>query len=143
MSEAELLAEIQFLLERSNYLTQWWASMSLGLILLAHFGRKSLNLPIVIVILLVYVSFSINMWGQFQQALAPYDAFRSDLETLQAAGNTTNGTDAILSDRGVRPWHIFTYPVSMFGLFLGSIFYLLYSYRQTRNRVTNRHEGPV
>ena len=134
MSEAELLTEIQFLLERSNYLTQWWASMSLGLILVAHFGRKSLNLPVVIVLLFVYVSFSINMWGQFQLALAPYDAFRADLLVLQEAGNTTMGTDAILSDRGVRPWHAITYPGSMAGLFLGSIFYLLYSYLQVRRR---------
>lgn len=41
MSEAQTLGEMRFLLERSNYLTQWWASMSLGLILVAHFAQKS------------------------------------------------------------------------------------------------------
>ena len=111
--------------------------MSLGLILVAHFARESLNLIFVSLLLLVYISFSVNMWGQFTTALAPIQSFRADLEILQAAGNTSMGTDAFLATEDIKPWHIFTYPVSLFGLFLGSIYYLLYSYLQARKHSTS------
>lgn len=138
MSEAELLNEVHFLLERSNYLTQWWASMSLGLILVAHFAKESLNLVFVsLLLLLIYISFSVNMWGQFIDALVPISAFRADLEILRAAGSTAMGTDAILAREGARLWDVFTYPVSLIGLFLGSIYYLVYSYMQARKHSTN------
>ena len=111
--------------------------MSLGLILVAHFAQKSLNLVFVSILLLVYVSFSVNMWFQFSDALAPIVAFRADLELLQASGTTSKGTNAILARASVRPWDIFTYPASLFGLFLGSIAYLLYSYRHARKDSSN------
>ena len=84
--------------------------MSLGLILVAHFAQKSLNMAFVSILLLVYVSFSVNMWFQFSDALAPVLAFRTDLEMLQAVGTTSKGTDTILARGSVRPWDIFTYP---------------------------------
>ena len=42
-------------------LIQWWASITLVLMAVAYFGRKHMNQPMALVLLLIYVSFSYAM----------------------------------------------------------------------------------
>jgi hypothetical protein len=55
---------------------------------------------------------------------------------LPEAGPVSTGIERFLAGGGQRPWDIFTYPVSISGLFFGSISYLLYSYLQARKDST-------
>ena len=128
MSEADILVQISLGLDAWSTAFQWWSGVSFGVIAVAYFAKKELNLPFVILIALVYISFSINQFSFILQQLGTIGGAVAELEALQAAGNLSAIGVARVADAPLLNLHWFTYPVMFFWLFFGSLFYLAYVY---------------
>jgi hypothetical protein len=139
-TEAELLELIVLRLQLTDGILQWWASVSFAVIALAHFGRKSLNLPIVIVVLGSYIAFTLSLNSAFFMHQQVLDGHTEDLAAMASVSDVSESSKQYLNsmDSNAPVLAISFYLIAYFGSFLGSIFYLLYSYR-----VNRRGSSPV
>ena len=134
MSESELLYQYGYNWEIMYTLLQWWLSVSIGLLAIARFFPKKLNLFLVVLLILLYVSFSIYSIGGvnmfFQQNLGVLEELRS----LRADGSVSRAGELLLEQmEGI--WPVFaasSYVVCVAGGFFGSIAFFIYSYRRGR-----------
>ena len=122
-------------------LLQWWASVSFALVALAHFGRNSLNLFLVSIVLLLYVAFSLFAYGIFLDQVNRITQLLGDLSSI--SGNASDSSlisSYLLRSRGevgsTGDWARFYWPlyVALIGTFLGSVAYVIYAYRGNRKR---------
>lgn len=132
MSEAEIL-ELSAL-ARSNLISaiQWWASVTFGLIALAHFGRKTLNLPLVIIVISLYVAFSGWVGNLVVAQIAELGDLAADLRSLATDSYELSQTGSSLA-LGLSPSSAIAISllaaVAIFGTFFSGIGYLIWTYR--------------
>jgi hypothetical protein len=107
-------------------LFQWWASVTFGLIALAHFGRKSLNLPLVVVDLGLYVAFSAWLSHLTSARQAELDNLRADLMAL--ASDSYQLSQTSLSTEAVNSTALWLGSAAIFGAFFASIGYFVWAY---------------
>ena len=113
-------------------LVQWWASVSFGLIALGHFASKKLNLAFVIVLTVLYTSFSAYFLGNTGSMVLEIRGYRDELMLLMNAGELGPAGIAFLENYGSTSVTVIGFIVALFGTFLGTVGFLIYSYRRTR-----------
>lgn len=130
MTEAEVIFQIAEVANRLWMLLQWWASISFGVLIVAHIASNQLNLFLTVVILFLYSAYSVYMFDLVEYNNNIYFAFVADLQNMSDAGiELTAGAAAniVQPDLGY-----FIGPVVFVGTYLSVNAYLIYSYIQGR-----------
>jgi hypothetical protein len=127
VSEAELMESLFSIFDRYWAVVQWWASVSFGLLLVAHFAADRLRGLWVTGIIFLYVSYSAWVYLLLQYNVEVAKAMMGDLQELVTAGTASSGTGVAVSS----PLVLIGTDIGTLALsctFLGCIAYLLYSY---------------
>jgi hypothetical protein len=130
--ELQMLELIKLSLDQAWSLLQWWASISFGLIALAHFSARKLNLLFVTILLVLYTLFTaywfINFWSVALQLLGHIQdlAALRETETLSKASEAT--IDSFVGLRGPIAFAILI--LCVVGTFCASSGYLIHRYRR-------------
>ena len=130
MTEAEVIFQISEVANRLWMLLQWWASISFGVLIVAHIASNQLNLFLTVVILFLYSAYSVYMFDLAEYNNSIYFAFGADLQNMSDAGiELTAGASANI----VQPELGYSIgPVVFVGTYLSVNAYLIYSYIQGR-----------
>ena len=82
MTEAELTYLLSEVIDRTWSMQQWWASISFGVLIIAHMAANKLNLLLVAIILGLYAAFTFYMGNILQIHLGEMAAIFQDIESL-------------------------------------------------------------
>ena len=112
---------------------QFWSSVSFGYLVLSHAAGKSLNIPIIVVISVLYIAFTF----QTLETLTIYGdliaGYREDLVTLQGSKGLHSEAAKVWVENSRTGSATLAMTIALFGTFLAAIFYLPYCYyRGTR-----------
>ena len=130
MSEAEITYQLSEYLNRIWMMQQWWSSVSIGVLVMAHLASSRLNLLLVTISLALYTAYTFYM---LQMSAENYESIVALIRDLQA-----------LSDAGVALSHFAReqtaimdtdatlYYVTFGGTYVCVMAYLLYSYGKAR-----------
>jgi hypothetical protein len=128
VTEADLIYQIGESANRLWTLVQWWASISFGLVALAHFSIRKLSLVLVGALLSLYALFSLLL-GEITVGIAmQMNSIREALRTMDAAGELSTVGQASISPAPVL------LPVTLIMTFIGTIAFVLYSYWKGRKK---------
>ena len=129
MNEADLIYHLSETINRSWALIQWWASISFGLLLVAHFASDRLNRYLLIFLSALYLGFSILMMAVLQKNVGVTNAVYVDLAKLAESSEAITATGRFwLENRGIS-FQILL-PITLLGTFIGVWGYLIYCYRK-------------
>ncbi|MBT4518975.1 MAG: hypothetical protein HOC23_03130 [Halieaceae bacterium] len=131
MTEAELLSLLSEAIDRVWALLQWWASISFGLLLVAHLAGEKLNRFLVILLASLYCGFTGLIYGMVLKNSGAAEATYIDLEALAAANTPITATAQFLLQNQSQTLE-FLLPMTMIGTFAGTLGYLFYCYRENR-----------
>ena len=81
MSEFEILDLMTKTEDQRFNLIQWWAGVTFGLIALSHFAGRKLNLFLVVLVVLLYVGFTLFVGDLFFGSVFLVWLVRSRLDT--------------------------------------------------------------
>jgi hypothetical protein len=133
MSEAEIVYQMSEIYNRVWSIQQWWASMSIGLLILAHLASERLNLLLVVFIMALYSSFSLyifNILGRNWNAIVSYI---QDLQELKDTGHDlSSGTLTFLIPQSEIVTSLVI--IVLISTFIGCNAYLVYSYLKVRRK---------
>ena len=133
MSEYEILDLINATENQRLNLLQWWGAITFGLIALAHFASEKLNLILVVLVLTLYVSFSVFMFTLFAGNQQEGLQFVAQLKVMQDAGISLSPvSQANIADQPSLVQAI-GYQLAVGGAFAGSNAYLAYAYWKSRS----------
>ena len=131
MTEYELLDVLQGQVDAMMSLMQWWAAMTLGLLIGVHVIGKELNVYMTGLLIALYVAFTafINLiesaHGTRMQLLI------ASLGRLQDQGESLSDMSKAIIDGGGPPAVVTIFAaVGFFGLFVATIGYVIYRYRK-------------
>ena len=130
MTEAEIIYQASEYLDRVWSMQQWWASISIGVLVMAHLASARLNLFLIVISLGLYTAYSLYM---VQMAGENYDtifALASDLELLIASGEAMTSAAVELAD--IPNTSPVLYFVTFGGTYLSVVSYVVYSYWKSR-----------
>jgi hypothetical protein len=133
MSEAELVSQITEFWDRYWVIVQWCASVSFGVVSIAHFGAERLNLLLISIIVFLYVGFTAWTGNMYYLNVTYAVALESDLQNLEKLGGITSERGAFLAHTSDRISTIIPATVIV-GTFLGTLYYLIYVYRKNITR---------
>ena len=127
MSEPEILELVFAIFDRYWNVVQWWASVSFGLLLVAHFAAERLRLHWVVGVVILYAVYSLWVYLLLDYNLEIGFAYIRDLHAVIGTGSVSEGTQILL-----------THPLALYGIQLGWIAllatylacngYLIYTY---------------
>ena len=127
MTEAELLVEYATRVDRVWDIIQWWASVTFAVLLAAHVGARSLNKPIVFIVLLLYTLFSTFiaqiLWVNLLSQVAIREALAIQNELSLVGSTILQNQSAAL---GISMFLTLTLT------YLCTMFYVVYCYRKAR-----------
>ena len=127
MSEAELLLASEAL-DRMWSLIQWWASISFGLLVIAHIAADRIGLYLAVLISMLYTGFSFAVLRIAGRNMGIAESVVGDLRALEAAGNDLTMT-AQYWMQGAEPVTKIALPLIMVVTYIGVLGYFIYSYR--------------
>jgi hypothetical protein len=131
MTEAELIAEFGLNLERAWGMIQWWTSITFAVLLAAHLGMKYLNIVIVSIIILLYslLSFLVAQvfFSYMQSAFASIGSLSDLSEQVDLSGLSAHLLGPNSGLLAMTLW------VTVLVTFLTTIFYVVFSYRKSRD----------
>ena len=141
MSEAEILNQVSLNQGQAFMLMQWWFSVTVGLVAIAHFFSKKLNLFLLILIVAAYVAYTTYINRFLLLLFQQNSAFILDLEALQSSGSITEASDVLVESMrdsnsifSAGSSFIFASVVT----FVASLSYLIYRYIQYRRIALGR-----
>ena len=127
MSESEILEFIFDVYDRYWTVVQWWASVSFGLLLVAHFAADRLRLQWLVGVVVLYAIYTLWVYLLLDYNMDIAFAYMRDLQALLDNDSVLEGTQVL-----------FTHPLGLYGIQLGWIAllatylacngYLIYSY---------------
>ena len=153
MRESEIIELIQLVLGQQVQMLQWWASMSFALVALAHFGKKNLNLTIVITVSILYVGFTLFVLGVLLDLNSKAAVLTNDLSVVSGSENRSNTSAYLISDfvqlpsgdivrkMVSSPLYQAALILVMFGTFVTPLFLVISTY--IRNRKPRRLRSDV
>ncbi len=128
MNEYELAYLLSEAAGRIWTLINLWAGITLGYLAIANFGVERLTLAKVLVLSLLYVSFTLTILEYFVLNASVMAGYHSDLRELGANIELSSGTMAwlVAREESASSGHMMTFSVLV--TFLVAVFYLPYSY---------------
>jgi hypothetical protein len=130
MSEAELIYQASEYLDRVWSMHQWWASISIGVLIMAHIAVARLNLFLVVICLGLYTSYTLYMLQMSRENYETIFALATDLEALINSGVAQTNAAVELSD--IRYTSPILYYITFGGTYLSVIAYVLFSFCRSR-----------
>ena len=135
MTEAEIALQVTEMYALSWTVQQWWASVSIGLLVLSHVAYDRLNVSLVTIIVVLYTAFSAYLLQILDSQAVTVADYLSDLRTIAESGYTlTAGTQALIDSENTAS--VVLVVVALWGTYVGCIAYLIYSYIRGK-RVAN------
>ena len=135
MTEAEIALQIAEMYHLVWTVQQWWASISLGLLVLAHVAYERLNLFLVTIIIVLYTAFSAYLLLIVDGQSNTITHYLADLQALAESGHElATGTLTYMEPRSKVSVALTV--ITLWGTYAGCTAYLLYSYIKGR-RATN------
>ncbi len=137
MNEAQILELIYLAQGEQLSMLQWWGGTTFALLTVAHFARKNLNLFLVILIILLYVSFSV--YGIIYSARGDdiLSGLLEDIRFIQEnTGQISAASEALLQEAYLDNVPFFFFYLSVIflpGMFFGTIGYVIYMYKKGRD----------
>jgi hypothetical protein len=130
VSEDRILELTLLANEQTATYLQWWLSISIGLVALAHFAIRKINLPIVVFVSALYVAHTVNTARGLFKIGGINRGATLELEQLADSGNASQITEAFLeAPSAILPLYGFAFA----GTFLGTLWFLVYCYLRVRN----------
>jgi hypothetical protein len=131
MNEADLLYHLSEAINRMWTLMQWWASISFGLLLVAHFAADKLNKYLMIFLSLLYIGFTAVIIQILAKNYGVAEAVYVDLAKIAESSDTISATSRFWLENRKSSFQ-FLLPVTLSGTFLGVWGYLIYCFRKQR-----------
>jgi hypothetical protein len=128
MSEYEILDLMTKTEDQRFNLIQWWASVTFGVIVLSHFAGRKLNLFLVLLVVLLYVGFTLFVADLFFGNLTQAALHREDLAAMQALGMPLSEVSRQILGENPQVLRGIGFYVAVIGAFVGSISYLVYAF---------------
>lgn len=136
MTEAELLSEYALRIDRIWSMAQWWASITFAVLLAAHLGVRTLNRPIVSIIILLYTTFTVFVFltirANAKNVIAVKDSLL-ELEELTVLGAQMTG------EGGASYLALIWYAILAL-TYLSTIYYTFYCYLGKKDSNGAAHE---
>ncbi|MDO3385489.1 hypothetical protein QWI17_06500 [Gilvimarinus sp. SDUM040013] len=134
MSEYETVYLFSEYINRTWAVMQFWASVSFGLIALAHFASKHLNVFLTLLVSVLYAAFSVYVMVILRVSGVVADGFLAQLQVMVDASDSVNlGTQAILASAPTAMQNAIIVS-SFFGVFVGALLYLWVSVVRTHRK---------
>lgn len=131
VTEADILEQLFNLYDRYWVIVQWWASVSFGIIMIAHFASEKIGAFLLLSILVLYSIYSLWLYFLLDYNMSISFGLIDDLGSLADVGDLTEGARATLENRS-----------GLYGVWLGLLAlpvtftacagYLIYSYVHAR-----------
>lgn len=134
MNEYETVYLFSEYINRTWAVMQFWASVSFGLIALAHFASKHLNILLTAIVSILYAAFSFYVMLILRVSGIVSNAFLADLRVLAAEPESLSlGAQAILSSAPPAAQDAIII-AAYFGVFIGALSYLWISVFRARRQ---------
>lgn len=127
MSEPEILELLFTIFDRYWSVIQWWASVSFGLLLVAHFAAERLRLLWLVGVVVLYAVYSLWVYLLLDYNMEIAFAYIRDLQAIIGTDSVSEGTQMVLR-----------HPLALYGIQLGWVAllatylacngYLIYTY---------------
>lgn len=130
MTEVEIAYQTFLYGEAMASMLQWWAGVSFGLIAVSYFAAKRINLFFVIVLLSLYILFSIGLVNTLVAIQGWQAALMADFAALES---TSNFGAVFMSSTAGSPFRS-AFALAVLGTFLGCIAYVVYAYMHSRRK---------
>ena len=131
MSEAEIVYQLSEMYNKIWSVQQWWASISIGLLILAHLASERINLFLVLFIMALYSSFSLYISIMLTRTWNTTTHYIQDLQGLVGAGHKlSSGTLTLLEPQSEIVTALIV--IVFICTFIGCNAYLVYSYLKGR-----------
>lgn len=137
MTEAQILVDMGVHGDRVWSIMQFWTSVSFGILIAAHFAAERLNLFVLVVILLLYTSFSLSLARMLQFDQGIIFAGIQQLQLLAQSGSLSLVGQKVLATSPLVSDTSFFVLLRMFmtlGLFITTIVYSIYSFLQAKQQ---------
>jgi hypothetical protein len=132
MTEAEISYQMSEYLDRLWTLQQWWASISIGVLIMAHLATARLNLFLVLISLALYTSYTVYIVQMLRDNIFTIYALAADLEALVQSGIVnSNNANEMMSIMDNNP---FLFYLTFGGTYLSVCSYLIYSYFRSQGK---------
>ena len=127
MTEAEIVYQISEIFNRAWTLQQWWASISFGLLLVAHVASERLNGFLLTVLLTLYCAFTALVQQMLGRNLEMVHGYRESLQQIMEKGVALSPGSMVYAQP--NPWfHEAAAWFALVGTFVGTCSYLVYRY---------------
>jgi len=131
MSEAEIAYQLSEIFNRVWSMQQWWASISFGLIVLAHVASEKLNALLMIIVIILYSAFTFFVFHMLGRNWESVTGYITDLQLLEDSGQKLGeGTLALMQPQSEVANVLII--VALYGTYVGCNAYLLYKYFSRR-----------
>jgi len=133
MTEAEITYQISEYLNRIWDMQQWWASISIGVLVMAHLASAHLNLFLIVISLGLYTSYTLYMSQMAGENYETIVALAADLQRLIDSG-VVQSQNAI-EQTAIVDTSPALYIVTYAGTYISVVSYLIYCYLKARKNV--------
>ena len=132
MSEFEILDLMTKTEDQRFNLIQWWTSVTFGVIVLSHFAGRKLNLFLVVLVVLLYVGFTLFVGDLFFGNVSQAALHRQDLAAMQSLGAPLSEVSRQIIGEDPQVLRGIGFYFAVIGAFVGSISYLVYAFVRLR-----------
>lgn len=132
MSEAEILEYLFSIYDRYWTIVQWWASVSFGVIMIAHFAADRLKAFLVITVLVLYVLYSAWVYLLLVYNVDIASGFFEDLDSLRRTGALQSHGARAASENPFVTYGTRLGMIALPATFLACSGYLIYAYIHAR-----------
>ena len=132
MSEYELLSLLREATDSIAGLLQWWASISLAMMVVGHFAGDKLRLPLVVSILILYTSFTILIYLLMDQRGGDILNILVELQSLETL--TEVGSGQLNTDGATQVASFVASALSFLGTYIAAVAYLVWRFNSARQQ---------
>ena len=130
MTETEIAYQLIEIINIMWSMQQWWASVSIAVLVVAHVAGARFPVPIALLIIALYTAYSAYMFYLLGVNSRVLMAYAADMQALEVQGTAIAAGSRELA-RDVDGSTPFAMPV-LVGTYLAAVGYLLYQVRRGR-----------
>lgn len=125
MTESEIIENVFKIFDRYWSMIQWWASVSFGLIAVAHFAVEKLSRALVALLILLYVLFTAWVVDFYLFNVQILAGFRQDLSQL---GDSAHFGSRALLESSIIKGGLVLQDIAFVMTFFSAVGYLIYTF---------------